>query len=127
MNGVWGKSHMSALDFPLAGSGTGNTGEWVRLLRVGAVSVNGDAHGGRCNAETGECQLTNGEHKRTVDERIDAIALNVELMSEMQKHSMERMDRIEALLERHERDWQRFKRVMRAGLQAWLDEQAGES
>ena len=69
---------MGALDFPLAGGGTGNTGGWVGLLRVGAVGVNGDAHEWRYSAEMGECQLT-------TDERIEVISKNLENMLEMEK------------------------------------------
>ena len=67
--------------------------------------------------------------KRTTDERIDAIAMNLELASRMQQASderitklAERIDKLTATVEKHEQDWERVRRSVRAALTEWFSD-----
>jgi hypothetical protein len=65
----------------------------------------------------------NGEEqpKRSIDERLDALTQNVELMAAMHKHNMEQLEQHQEQLEQHEQEWRRFRRALRAGLEAYLN------
>ena len=64
------------------------------------------------------------------DEPMESMRQNAELLQGMMHDLMVRVDRLAEVSERHERQWQQFRRAMRAGLTAWLDESSepgGES
>lgn len=67
--------------------------------------------------------------KRTIDERLDAITMNLELASRMaqatderMKATDERINKLTATVEKHEADWQRARRAMRAALAEWFSD-----
>lgn len=66
--------------------------------------------------------------KRTIDERLEALAMNMELlearvdkMAESIGRTNENTARLAQIVEVHEQDRQRFFRAMRAALEAWFD------
>jgi hypothetical protein len=74
------------------------------------------------------------EQKPSIDERIQALTMNLELLlkqGEEQDRRMEeqrgRIDKLHADVAAHERDMQRFRRAIRAGLEAYLGNGDGEN
>ena len=66
--------------------------------------------------------MTN-EQKRWTDERLDALATDVELLRGMTTDVIARIDKLAAVVELHEKKWRQIERsfaaALRAGLQAW--------
>jgi hypothetical protein len=67
------------------------------------------------------------ERRPSIDERIQALTMNLELLlkqGEEQDRRMEvqgkRMDRLHEEIARHEQDMQRFRRALRPALEAYL-------
>jgi len=67
------------------------------------------------------------EHKPSIDERIQALTMNLELLLKHGEEQDKRMDeqgkRIDRLYDEiveHEREMQRFRRALRAGLEGYL-------
>jgi hypothetical protein len=67
------------------------------------------------------------EPRPSIDERINALTMNLELLlkqGEKQDRRMneqgKRMDQLSEQIAAHERDLQRFRRALRAGLEAYL-------
>ena len=58
----------------------------------------------------------------TIDERLQFLLQSTESLHENVAKLVERTDKLAATSERHEREIQRFRRAMRAALEAWLDE-----
>jgi hypothetical protein len=57
-----------------------------------------------------------------IDERLAALTVNNELMSHMLEDVMKRIDKLAEVSERHEKNWERTRRVVRAALEASLGE-----
>lgn len=73
--------------------------------------------------------MSDEQPKRSIDERLDAIAMNLHLASQMAKATDgrmeatdERINKLTATVEKHEADWQRARRAMRAALAEWFSD-----
>jgi len=60
------------------------------------------------------------EHKPTIDGRIQALTTNLELLLKHGEEQGKRMDRLHNEIVEYERDMQRFRLALRAGLEAYL-------
>lgn len=64
-----------------------------------------------------------GPQKRTIDERLDALAMNMELLEKRVDETTENVNKLATVVDKHEQDRQRFFRAMRAALEAWFGEE----
>ena len=55
------------------------------------------------------------------DEQMDSMRQNMELLQGMMRDMITHVDKLADTVDRHEREWQRFRRAMRAGFDAWLN------
>jgi hypothetical protein len=60
--------------------------------------------------------------KPTIDERLDALVQTGELLHLDVQTMAAKVDDLKAISDRHEKEIQRFRRAMRAALEAWLKE-----
>jgi hypothetical protein len=60
------------------------------------------------------------ERKPSIDERIQALTMNLELLLKQGEEQGKRMDRLHEEVMEHEREMQRYRRALRAGLDAYL-------
>ena len=59
--------------------------------------------------------------KPSWDERMEALTQQLELVSEMQRANERNISALTEITSRHERDWERFRHAMQAGLEAWFN------
>ncbi len=57
-----------------------------------------------------------------IDERLQFLLQSTESLHSNVARLVERVDKLAETSERHERELERFRRAMRAGLEAWLSE-----
>lgn len=69
-----------------------------------------------------------------IDDRIEAMRQQLELLTHMQQTSEEhidrltdRIDKLTATVEKHEADWERVRRSVRAALTEWFSDNGEES
>lgn len=65
-----------------------------------------------------------GTHNKamTIDQRLEFLVQSTESLHGPVAAVVERIDKLTAQSERHEREIERFRRAMRAALEAWLSE-----
>ena len=56
----------------------------------------------------------------SIDERIQALTMNLELLLKHSEEQDKRMDKLQGLVQEHERELERFRRALRAGLDEYL-------
>lgn len=71
--------------------------------------------------------MSEGEKKPTIDERLEALTMTVEHLSLEVEAVTKKVDTLATISDRHEREWQRFRRSMRAALETWLQDGDGEA
>jgi hypothetical protein len=62
-----------------------------------------------------------GKPKRTIDERIDAMTQTMELIQAQSLATSIHIEALTALVDTHEQEWNRFRRVMRAAFKEWMN------
>lgn len=67
------------------------------------------------------------EQKPSIDERIEALTMNLELLLRQGQEQNKSIDRLREEADEHERDMQRFRRALRAALQAYMGNGDGET
>ncbi len=67
------------------------------------------------------------ERRPSIDERIAALTMNLELLLKQGQEQDKRIDRLREETDKHERDMQRFRRALRAALQAYMGNGDGEN
>lgn len=60
------------------------------------------------------------------DERLGAIKQTLELVSQMQLANEQNIKELTARANKHEQEWERFRRTMRAALTEWFSENGNE-
>jgi uncharacterized coiled-coil protein SlyX len=60
------------------------------------------------------------EQKPSIDERIQALTMNLELLLKQGEEQAKRINEISKVVAEHEREMQRYRRALRAGLDAYL-------
>jgi hypothetical protein len=53
------------------------------------------------------------EPKRSIDDRLDAVVMSLELLQAESRASSRRMEALMILVDKHEKDWEDFRRSMR--------------
>jgi hypothetical protein len=66
------------------------------------------------------------EQKPSIDERIQALTMNLELLLRRGEEQDKRMEEQGRRMDAHEREWERFRRAMRAGLESYFGNGDGE-
>ena len=67
------------------------------------------------------------EQRPSIDERIGALTMNLELLLKQGQEQDKRIDRLHQEIDRHEQDMQRFRRALRAALEAYMGNGEGEN
>ena len=67
----------------------------------------------------------NDTPKRTIDERLDALTQTMKLIQAESLASTRKIEALTALVNTHEQEWNRFRRVMRAAFKEWMDGENG--
>jgi hypothetical protein len=67
----------------------------------------------------------NDTPKRTIDERLDAMAETMELIQAESLANARKIEALTALVNTHEQEWNRFRRAMRAAFKEWMDGENG--
>jgi len=60
------------------------------------------------------------EQKPSIDERIQALTMNLALLAKESEEQGKGMVEQGRRMDAHEREWERFRRAMRAGLEAYF-------
>ena len=60
------------------------------------------------------------ERRPSIDERIHALTMNLELLLKQGEEQGRHIDKVHEEIATHEQDMQRFRRALRAALQAYL-------
>ncbi len=66
------------------------------------------------------------ERQPSIDERIQALTMNLELLLKQGEEQGRRMDELHKEVAAHEREWERFRRAVRAGLEGYFGNGDGE-
>lgn len=67
------------------------------------------------------------EKKPTIDERLEALVHTAELMQAHGRWQARKIRRLTILSEQHEREQERFRRIMRAAMNEFLNGENGET
>lgn len=67
------------------------------------------------------------ERRPSIDERIEALTMNLELLLKQGQEQNKGIDRLREETDRHERDMQRFRRALRTALEAHMRNGDGEN